>query len=233
MKTWRAPWFIISLMAVATVVGFFGWNIIWPFAYMYMLVVISSFIRETKGLQSELEKMKAQSMFDLKTSLCNQSGMETGFLRLYSLLSRQKEPGHFHVMYLDLDHFKTLNDTCGHQAGDKAIVGMSEILQSVFRRRDTILARSSQAGDEFVVILPNATEAAIQSLCQTVATKMNQDERFCISDSQRVTVSVGVSCCMALQDASPRQAVREILEAQLRIAEGEMRRCKTTKGAGR
>ena len=182
---------------------------------IYLTVVIISDRREIESLQSELT-------IDLKTGLQNQAGLRIGFERLYSLLSRQKEDGHICVLYFDLDNFKTLNDTRGHHAGDEAIRAMAEILRKVFRRHDTLLARSNGAGDEFIIMLPNATESDIEMLHYALSRQMEQDERFRINESLRVTASVGLSICQVRQDNHAHQAISQLLDAHVQIADRKM-----------
>lgn len=59
--------------------------------------------------------------------------------------------------FIDLDHFKHINDTLGHKAGDTVLTTLSQRLQSVLREMDTL---SRWGGDEFVVLLPDATSEA-------------------------------------------------------------------------
>ena len=67
---------------------------------------------------------------------------------------------------LDLDHFKFINDTLGHTAGDEAIVKAADVLRSRLRETD-VLARLG--GDEFAVLLPQADEAEARLVTAAVA----------------------------------------------------------------
>lgn len=102
--------------------------------------------------------------FDALTGLPNRRLMQDRLQQ--ALASRQQGEGHAHgaVIFIDLDNFKTINDTLGHQVGDRFLKTVAEALGRCLRQGDT-LARLG--GDEFVVILPdldaNTTVAALNT----------------------------------------------------------------------
>ena len=92
---------------------------------------------------------------------------------------------------MDLDHFKSVNDTLGHSAGDELIVSIAALLTSRLRASDTI---ARLGGDEFAILLPEADAQAAES----VAAKIVKDvrENAVLLDGRkagRVTASVGVT----------------------------------------
>lgn len=93
---------------------------------------------------------------------------------------------------LDLDHFKNINDTHGHQAGDRVLVETAELIRSSIRDFD-VPARVG--GEEFFIIMPETPENAAVRVAERIR-KNFQDHRFQITDSGRavkVTVSIGVA----------------------------------------
>ena len=94
------------------------------------------------------QQLSYQASHDALTGLVNRQEFER---RLERILSNAREDGSEHALcYLDLDRFKTINDTCGHAAGDQLLRQLSAMLHGKMRLRDT-LARLG--GDEFGVLL--------------------------------------------------------------------------------
>ncbi|OGQ99702.1 MAG: two-component system response regulator [Deltaproteobacteria bacterium RIFOXYD12_FULL_55_16] len=98
------------------------------------------------------------------------------------------------VLFLDLDHFKTLNDTRGHDVGDLLLVEMAGRLQAAVREGDTV---SRQGGDEFVVLLKNLSKAERVAITQAghVAEKIRTDlgQPFRLAGhEQQITASIGI-----------------------------------------
>src|SRR5699024_8167771 len=81
--------------------------------------------------------------------------------RVSHALARRNESDELAVLLMDLDDFKTLNDSLGHAAGDQALVAVSERLRACLRPEDTI---ARLGGDEFVVLLEQADPGIVGGL---------------------------------------------------------------------
>jgi diguanylate cyclase (GGDEF)-like protein len=94
------------------------------------------------------------------------------------------------LLMLDIDHFKTVNDTYGHQSGDTVLVGLARIIRKVFREVD-IPCR--YGGEEFAVILPNTDEAGAVIVAERFRQAVAANVFPLPQGEITVTVSVGLS----------------------------------------
>jgi diguanylate cyclase (GGDEF)-like protein/PAS domain S-box-containing protein len=97
---------------------------------------------------------------DVVTSLPNRLLLNDRITQSISMALRQSRP--FAVLFLDLDHFKTVNDSLGHAGGDELLRSVSKRLLSCVRGSDTV---SRQGGDEFAILLPEITHAEDAATC--------------------------------------------------------------------
>ncbi len=100
-----------------------------------------------------LEQVHHQGLHDPLSGLPNRRLFRTRIDRALARAVRTGSPPA--VIFLDLDHFKALNDTCGHEAGDRVIVAVAERMCSSVRATDTV---ARLGGDEFAVILEGLTD---------------------------------------------------------------------------
>ncbi len=112
------------------------------------ILVTCEDISEARILSEQLEY---QAKHDSLTGLINRVEFEK---RLRRVLHSESDDADHALCYLDLDQFKIINDTCGHRAGDELLRRISDILNTVVRKRDT-LAR--MGGDEFAVLLEHCS----------------------------------------------------------------------------
>jgi diguanylate cyclase (GGDEF)-like protein len=91
------------------------------------------------------------------------------------------------LLLMDLDHFKELNDSCGHEAGNQCLLQVAALLRSNFRTTD-ILARFG--GDEFEILLLDATVDDGRAVAEKVREKIGQ---IALPQNKRVTATIGIS----------------------------------------
>ncbi|OZA50061.1 MAG: hypothetical protein B7X73_06980 [Methylophilales bacterium 39-45-7] len=114
-----------------------------------------------QSLKAQIKELSYQASHDSLTQLPNRAILVD---RLHQAFERsQQTKHHVAIMFIDLDHFKTLNDTKGHSMGDLLLIEVANRLQTCMRGGDT-LARLG--GDEFVVILQDLNEDVSQAAIQ-------------------------------------------------------------------
>ncbi len=150
------------------------------------LIRLSEEITERKERE---ERIKYAAMHDALTGLYNHGEFLN---RLDQETSRAKRYGQaFSLLMFDLDHFKRVNDTYGHQAGDLVLQRTAETLQNCVRASDTV---GRYGGEEFTVILPETTIDQAKSLGERIRRSVAEQAVIVTDDtSVRITISGGVA----------------------------------------
>ncbi|WP_334189064.1 putative bifunctional diguanylate cyclase/phosphodiesterase [Noviherbaspirillum sp.] len=104
-----------------------------------------------------------------------------------------------HLAFVDLDGFKLVNDTMGHDVGDAVLVIASRRIHECLREGDIVIR---VGGDEFVIILVDADEARVEHIMQRVVSSLKAPMRVG-SDSVNISASIGVARHLTGQDAEP------------------------------
>ena len=148
------------------------------------VLVVCEDITETYTLS---EKLKYQAKHDALTGLINRYEFE---YRLQHLLQdSRKTHGRHALLYMDLDHFKVINDTCGHDAGDELLRQLGKVLKEHVKGGDT-LARLG--GDEFAVLLCNCDLDRATSVARTLHQVIAKFRFVWRDTSFGVNASIGV-----------------------------------------
>ncbi len=136
------------------------------------------------------EETRATSMTDALTGLPNSRYLYSQLEKEIARVTRKGLP--LAVVVMDLDGFKPVNDTYGHQAGDYVLQQVAQLLRDTFRSGDTVCR---YAGDEFVAILPETTPEEARKIVERVQDRVGSTPiRLPSGEEVRVGVSAGRSC---------------------------------------
>ncbi|MGD1075506.1 MAG: sensor domain-containing diguanylate cyclase [Thermodesulfovibrionales bacterium] len=151
---------------------------------IFAVTVISKDITHLKQME---EKLSVFSFTDDLTGLCNRRAF-FALVEQQLKLSRRLKKGVF-MLYADLDNLKTINDTFGHQEGDRALIDIANVLKTTFRDADIV---GRIGGDEFVVIPIGTTEDNIKIVTDRLQ-KVLQIHNAGSKRGYTLSVSFGVS----------------------------------------
>ena len=162
---------------------------------------VESSQHEITRLRDDLERARGEALVDPLTGVLNRKGFEK---QLDALLAQPLAEGQSHcLVMLDIDHFKTVNDTHGHVMGDRVIQGLGEILRVSVPNPAHSAAR--YGGEEFAIVLPQcslldgakiAETVRIRTKAMKVRNRVTQDVLF------SVTISGGVAAMRPGDDAA-------------------------------
>jgi len=146
-------------------------------------------------LVSEMfSKIKLMAMTDHLTSLPNRTYFYEAGISALELQKRLQHP--ISIAMLDIDNFKKINDTYGHEIGDKALIHISNTIKKSLRRTD-IFVRFG--GEEFVILLPNCphNEAmkVMNKICESVSSSP-----LLLSDNKKLTMTISIGVTSIIED---------------------------------
>ena len=170
-------------------------------------------LTEMRRSQAEVKRL---AQFDSLTGLANRVQMLQSLED--AVAGARGQPGDCALLMLDLDRFKSVNDTLGHPAGDALLRQVSQRLQRVVGNRGLV---GRQGGDEFKVLLPGGQDRTLLSqLAKTIIGTLSQP--YMIEGKVVVIgVSVGISCCP--QDGETADALIRNADLALYAAKGDGR----------
>lgn len=146
-------------------------------------VLVFHDVSEQRRLSNE---MTFRATHDVLTGLLNRAEFE---VRLQRALDSSKSNFQHALLFIDLDQFKIVNDTCGHAIGDKLLQKVARLLEEAIRSRDS-LARLG--GDEFAIILEHCPVKQAQRVAQNICARMDEF-RFLHDDRRfRIGASIGL-----------------------------------------
>jgi len=149
-----------------------------------------------RQLEQELEEVSDLVHEDQLTGVLNRRGMDDTFAKELHRADRSNSP--MCVALLDIDNFKKLNDTLGHQAGDQALIHLANVIKECLRPADTV---ARYGGEEFVIILP---DTPLQDGIDAVERLQRElTKKFFLNNNERILVTF--SAGVALRDGNEDQ----------------------------
>ncbi|MFU8788345.1 MAG: diguanylate cyclase [Methylobacter sp.] len=158
------------------------------------------------GLQQELEKesrdiqrytaelavanrrLKSMANTDVLTGLPNRRYALNRLEQESATAFRANQP--LSVLMLDLDHFKSVNDTLGHDAGDQVLIHAAKLMRQAARSNDIVCRLG---GEEFLIIAPNVDGITALSLAERIRRSIEENQPPTVALTRPVTVSIGVA----------------------------------------
>jgi diguanylate cyclase (GGDEF)-like protein len=172
-------------------------------------------------LEEANQQLEAMATTDALTGMGNRRGFDLALRREWRRALREHQP--ISLLLLDLDHFKRLNDTQGHQAGDECLRRVGECIARAIRRPADVAAR--YGGEEFAVVLPDTDAVAARMMAERVRAAIAA-MRIDHPASQKGIVTTSVGSATALPDEALMPAVLiKQADAALYRAKGAGRDC--------
>jgi len=135
------------------------------------------------------QKIKSMAMNDQLTGIHNRAYFYDAGVKILEGARRANNP--VAIAMIDIDNFKKVNDTYGHEVGDKALIHVANTIKKVLRRSDVFVRFG---GEEFVILLPNCPHTQAVTVMEKVCTVISKSPLTLADKSElTITVSIGVT----------------------------------------
>ncbi|QGM45419.1 PleD family two-component system response regulator [Methylocystis heyeri] len=171
--------------------------------------------RYADTLRENVQAAFELAIVDALTGLHNRRYLET---HLSSELDQAAQNGRpLSLMILDVDHFKSVNDTYGHDAGDEVLKGLAQRIRRVVRSADLVCRLG---GEEFVIVMPDTSLAVAGKVAERVRAAVEMEQFLIDAKGNSIPVTISVGLAERGADANP--------DALLRRADKALYNSKTT-----
>jgi diguanylate cyclase (GGDEF)-like protein len=141
--------------------------------------------REAEQLGAELNQL---AITDSLTRIMNRRGITVSLLDAMAQAERYDTP--LSVAMGDVDHFKRVNDTHGHEAGDKVLAQIASVLSEALRMPDKV---GRYGGEEFLVVFPHTTLSQARKIAERMRGEVQRNEIDLGTTKVKATISLGVT----------------------------------------
>ena len=213
------PLAVVSTLGVFAAGGFGEWKVEAYVGGAAWIAVASSsmLMMRLASLRRQRDEMRALAQSDPLTGLGNR---RTALARLQDEVDRRRALGtEFGLVYVDIDHFKQINDGFGHASGDRVLGGVAQLLRQLVRASDVV---ARLGGDEFVLILVGADEATSLRLAERVRERIELLPLVGSGPEAPLscTASIGVVSSARYPEAGAEELLRRADEAMYAAKKG-------------
>ena len=142
-----------------------------------------------KKLEKKVKKLSKEVKTDFLTNIANKKALEDELKKQENVYKRYKT--NYSIVFFDIDHFKNINDTYGHDAGDVILKSLGLLFRRYARDIDMI---GRFGGEEFVAILPNTNKNGAYNFAEKLRVIISKTKFMYKKTRIYVTVSAGVAC---------------------------------------
>jgi len=210
---WRVISPDISLLPLAAAaVG--TWMVIIVCGYLWLLqrrgALVETLVEErTQELRDANQRLASLSVTDPLTGLANRRALDDYLASEWQRAQRDQSP--LSLLLLDVDHFKRLNDTWGHQIGDQCLRELTGLMTEFFKRPADLVAR--YGGEEFAVVLPNTDGGIVERANRF----REQVARHAIDigggEMIQMSISGGIATMIPVKGQAPRDIIKRADQA--------------------
>lgn len=177
---------------------------------------------QSKQITAQLKKTNAQLHEAATTDPLTGASNRYQFYQLFSneLAKAKRKESPMSILSVDLDHFKNINDSFGHAAGDAALRSFVEVIRKLCRTSDII---GRLGGEEFVICCPDADAERAEMIAERVRKSM--EEKVIHYQDQEFTVTVSIGVTSVKEEESDIEAILERADCLLYKAKHKGRNC--------
>ena len=164
--------------------------------------------QKAEDLEHEKRDLQVKATTDKLTGIANRAGFDEAMEREVSRRINEDVPNALGLLIIDIDKFKTFNDTYGHQAGDAVLKVVGAVMRKLTRESDM---PARYGGEEFAVIVPQTTPFALGCYAERIRTEIESTPLPVDGHTLNITISVGGVCMSKSLDMST--TIKEMISA--------------------
>jgi two-component system cell cycle response regulator len=167
--------------------------------------------RYADSLREKVQQSIELALFDPLTGLNNRRFLENHLSTMIENARMRRAP--LTLMILDIDHFKNVNDTYGHDCGDEVLKGFADRLRGIIRGGD-LLCRLG--GEEFVIVMPGVNAQAASRIAERARQAIQQEAFVMAATGQQIPITASIGLAERREDTNPHELYRRADQALYR-----------------